>query len=157
MFVLLQIYPPEAADHGDDCCCLDVIAVGPSEAALPRVRRIRTPAQSSCLASRGSDGQHTRAELSGPSGLNLGPPLLGALGPPARCVTCARARRGNDSEAGRRLSIAPITPGIFSRSDWVFRSTNEPALVALNGQHLETSDRFCHGRSSPSPRHGCAQ
>lgn|SRR5262245_13593009 len=36
MFVLLQIYPPEAADDDDQCCCLDVIAVDPSEAALER-------------------------------------------------------------------------------------------------------------------------
>jgi hypothetical protein len=38
MFVLLQIYPPEATaeDGSDDNCCLDVIAVDPSEAALER-------------------------------------------------------------------------------------------------------------------------
>jgi len=36
MFVLLQIYPPEAAaeDGSDDNCCLDVLAVDPSEVAL---------------------------------------------------------------------------------------------------------------------------
>jgi len=34
MFVLLQVYPPEAADHEDSTCCLDVIAVAPSEAEL---------------------------------------------------------------------------------------------------------------------------
>ncbi|HMF26724.1 MAG TPA: hypothetical protein VKG24_32050 [Pseudolabrys sp.] len=36
MFVLLQIYPPEATaeDGSDDYCCLDVIAVDPSEAKL---------------------------------------------------------------------------------------------------------------------------
>jgi hypothetical protein len=36
MFVLLQVYPPEAADRDDECCCLDVIAVAPSEAELKR-------------------------------------------------------------------------------------------------------------------------
>jgi len=38
MFVLLQVYPPEATaeDGSDDCCCLDVIAVAPSEAELER-------------------------------------------------------------------------------------------------------------------------
>jgi hypothetical protein len=36
MFVLLQVYPPEASDHDDWCCCLDVIAVDSSEAALER-------------------------------------------------------------------------------------------------------------------------
>jgi len=36
MFVLLQIYPPEAADDDDQCCCLDVIAVAPTEAELER-------------------------------------------------------------------------------------------------------------------------
>ena len=36
MFVLLQVYPPEAADHEDSTCCLDVIAVAPSEAELER-------------------------------------------------------------------------------------------------------------------------
>jgi len=38
MFVLLQVYPPEATaeDGSDDCCCLDVIAVDASEAALRR-------------------------------------------------------------------------------------------------------------------------
>ena len=36
MFVLLQVYPPEAADHDDQCCCLDVIAVAPTEAELER-------------------------------------------------------------------------------------------------------------------------
>jgi hypothetical protein len=36
MFVLLQVYPPEAADRDDECCCLDVIAVAPSEAELER-------------------------------------------------------------------------------------------------------------------------
>jgi hypothetical protein len=32
MFVLLQVYPPEATaeDGSDDCCCLDVIAVDPA-------------------------------------------------------------------------------------------------------------------------------
>ena len=34
MFVLLQVSPPEAAGHEDWCCCLDVIAVDASEAAL---------------------------------------------------------------------------------------------------------------------------
>jgi len=34
MFVLLQVYPPEATGDDDRCCCLDVIAVDPSEAAL---------------------------------------------------------------------------------------------------------------------------
>jgi hypothetical protein len=34
MYVLLQIYPPEAADHEDRCCCLDVIAVSASETEL---------------------------------------------------------------------------------------------------------------------------
>jgi hypothetical protein len=36
MFVLLQIYPPEANDSDEICCCLDVIAVDPSEAELKR-------------------------------------------------------------------------------------------------------------------------
>src|SRR5262249_52522985 len=36
LYVLLQIYPPEAADHEDSCCCLDVIAVDASEAELER-------------------------------------------------------------------------------------------------------------------------
>lgn len=38
MFVLLQVYPPEATaeDGSDDCCCLDVIAVNASEAELER-------------------------------------------------------------------------------------------------------------------------
>ena len=36
MFVLLQIYRPEAADHEDGCCCLDVITVAPTEAELER-------------------------------------------------------------------------------------------------------------------------
>jgi hypothetical protein len=37
MFVLLQVYPPEASDGEDDrCCCLDVIAVDASEAELER-------------------------------------------------------------------------------------------------------------------------
>lgn len=36
MFVLLQIYPPEASDEDDRCCCLDVIAVSPSQAELER-------------------------------------------------------------------------------------------------------------------------
>jgi hypothetical protein len=36
MFVLLQIYPPEASDEDDQCCCLDVIAVDSSEAELER-------------------------------------------------------------------------------------------------------------------------
>jgi len=37
MFVLLQIYPPEAtADEDDRTCCLDVIAVAPAEAELER-------------------------------------------------------------------------------------------------------------------------
>src|SRR5262249_35717913 len=36
MFALLQIYVPEAADHDDICCCLDVIAVSPSEVELER-------------------------------------------------------------------------------------------------------------------------
>jgi hypothetical protein len=36
MFVLLQVYPPKAAaeDGLDNCCCLDVIAVDPSEGRL---------------------------------------------------------------------------------------------------------------------------
>jgi hypothetical protein len=34
MFVLLQVYPPEAADHDDQCCYLDVLAVDASKAAL---------------------------------------------------------------------------------------------------------------------------
>jgi len=43
MFVLLQVYPPEATaeDGSDDCCCLDVIAVAPSEAELERFLGIR--------------------------------------------------------------------------------------------------------------------
>jgi len=36
MFVLLQIYGPEAAGHEDSTCCLDIIAVAPSEAELER-------------------------------------------------------------------------------------------------------------------------
>ena len=38
MFVLLQVYPPEATaeDGSDDCCCLDVITVNASEAELER-------------------------------------------------------------------------------------------------------------------------
>jgi hypothetical protein len=36
MYCLLQIYPPEAAGHEDSTCCLDVIAVAPSEAELER-------------------------------------------------------------------------------------------------------------------------
>jgi|SRR5215831_10109272 len=38
MYALLQIYPPEASDHDDRCCCLDVIAVDASEAELERFR-----------------------------------------------------------------------------------------------------------------------
>jgi hypothetical protein len=36
MFVLLQVYPPEAIPENgaDRCCCLDVIAVDPSEGRL---------------------------------------------------------------------------------------------------------------------------
>jgi hypothetical protein len=35
MFVLLQVYPPEAIAEDDDfCCCLDVIAVDPSRMRL---------------------------------------------------------------------------------------------------------------------------
>ena len=36
MFVLLQVYPPEASDRDDRCCCLDVIAVDASKAELER-------------------------------------------------------------------------------------------------------------------------
>jgi hypothetical protein len=36
MFVLLQVYPPEAAGDEDECCCLDVIAVDASETELER-------------------------------------------------------------------------------------------------------------------------
>jgi hypothetical protein len=38
MYVLLQVYPAEAAANNepDDQCCLDVIAVGASEAELER-------------------------------------------------------------------------------------------------------------------------
>jgi len=39
MFVLLQIYPPEASDNDDWCCCLDVITVSLSKVARePRYR-----------------------------------------------------------------------------------------------------------------------
>jgi hypothetical protein len=34
MFVLLQVYPPEASDYDDRCCCLDVIAVDASKTRL---------------------------------------------------------------------------------------------------------------------------
>jgi len=36
MFVLLQVYPPEAADEDDRTCCLDILAVDSLKAALER-------------------------------------------------------------------------------------------------------------------------
>jgi|SRR5262245_39381986 len=36
MFVLLQVYPAEASDEDDRCCCLDVLAINASEAELER-------------------------------------------------------------------------------------------------------------------------
>jgi len=47
MFVLLQVYPFDAVDHGDECCCLDVIAVDASKAEFEQYlvayeRRYRT-------------------------------------------------------------------------------------------------------------------
>jgi hypothetical protein len=54
MFVLLQVYPLEATaeDGSDSCCCLDVIAVDPSEAALRRYLTAYEPRyRAACAAS----------------------------------------------------------------------------------------------------------
>jgi hypothetical protein len=53
MFVLLQVYPPEASDSDDRCCCLDVIAVDASEAELERYLAAYKPRyRAACAAFR---------------------------------------------------------------------------------------------------------
>jgi hypothetical protein len=55
VFVLLQIYPPEATaeDGSDDNCCLDVIAVDASEAELERYLAAYKPRyRAACAAFR---------------------------------------------------------------------------------------------------------
>jgi len=50
MFVLLQVSPPEAAGHEDWCCCLDVIAVDASEAALRQYLAVYEPRDRAAVA-----------------------------------------------------------------------------------------------------------
>jgi len=50
MFVLLQVSPPEAAGHEDWCCCLDVIAVDASEAALRQYLAVYEPRYRAAVA-----------------------------------------------------------------------------------------------------------
>jgi len=50
MFVLLQVYPPEAAGHEDWCCCLDVIAVDASDAALRQYLAVYEPRYRAAVA-----------------------------------------------------------------------------------------------------------
>jgi hypothetical protein len=52
MFVLLQIYPLEATaeDGSDDNCCLDVIAVDSSKAALERFLAVYKPRYRAAVA-----------------------------------------------------------------------------------------------------------